>query len=410
MPFSLSLFLCEERVLCAVYTFVSFPSPLTFFHLFLHAMLKHSDNGRPRACSHADLTPTRVCQLEYLVPYDFLDLQSFVKFLSGLLGYPFTRNFHASIINIYENYTRPPSPPPLCTHVTNTETFRGVSSPHVLFPSRESSSRITLHLALLDLISPLAGFTRQRTSVCRAHGGTFHLYTRTLRNTDRERGRGRKRIYTYTYTNTDTALVIRSVAARVCGHALTRRTLGVDAWTTTPQRSCDRQLNEGGVCTFRRLYATREESAAAAAAAAVRRRCGGARYIAWRTLRTGFGPPRRRTDIPDSVNRLNCARFTPRSRCTAPTPTRQSARDSERPVSDNRPVVVPRVRIGHARQSARIRCQRRVATSHVFPRPSTSRRETVGRTPSRAPSPRSGPVDVHGIWGGKKGCVADVAK
>ncbi|KAL0127656.1 hypothetical protein PUN28_003142 [Cardiocondyla obscurior] len=41
---------------------------------------------------------------------------------------------------------------------------------------------ITLHLARFDLISPLAGFTRQRTSVCRAYGGTFHLYTRTPRN------------------------------------------------------------------------------------------------------------------------------------------------------------------------------------------------------------------------------------
>lgn len=38
---------------------------------------------------------------------------------------------------------------------------------------------------------------------------------------------------------------------------------------------------------------------------------------------TGFGPPCRRTDIPDSVNRLNCARFTPRSSAT---PTQQSVR------------------------------------------------------------------------------------
>lgn len=38
--------------------------------------------GRPRTCSHADLTPTRVCRLEYPVPSDFLDLRIFVKFSS----------------------------------------------------------------------------------------------------------------------------------------------------------------------------------------------------------------------------------------------------------------------------------------------------------------------------------------
>jgi len=65
------------------------------------------------------------------------------------------------------------------------------------FPSK----RITLHLTRLDFISLLAGFTRQSISVCRAHGGTFHLYTRTPRNTSRKREKD-----IYTYTNTDTPL------------------------------------------------------------------------------------------------------------------------------------------------------------------------------------------------------------
>lgn len=150
---------------------------------------------RPRTCSHADPTPTRVCRVEYLVPYDFLDLRIFVKFL--LIFWSNSSILHSLEISNY-NYLRDlyiPSRISLHIHRDFSRSFL----PARPLSSRESFPWITLHLARLNLISSLAGFTRQRTSVCRAHSGTFHLYTRTLR-TQIERKRKRIHIHQHRYT------------------------------------------------------------------------------------------------------------------------------------------------------------------------------------------------------------------
>lgn len=144
------LFAASEFSVPCILAFLSFS--ITFFHLFLFPMLKHSDNEASSCLfPRRSYTPTRVCRVEYLVPYDFLDLQIFVKFL--LKSYceililsieffdsPFTSRFNY-------NYLRDSYVPP---YITSPRLFPEFSPPHVLFPSRESSPWITLHLARLQ--------------------------------------------------------------------------------------------------------------------------------------------------------------------------------------------------------------------------------------------------------------------
>jgi len=148
--------------------------------------------------------------------------------------------------------------------------------------------------------------TLQRASVCRGtHGGTFHLYTRARATAHRARmcpgtqvhPRARRRTRAYTFTR------------RTFRHGCTGTTTSC-ALQRPPaaQRRKVYAPSEGCARSRRSAAAVAVAAAAAAAVAAARRRA----LYRMENARTGFGPPRRRTDIPGSVNRLNCARLTPR--------------------------------------------------------------------------------------------------
>lgn len=216
-------------------------------------MLKHPDNGCAFLClfprrsyAHARL---RIESTSSSSLWLFLDLRK--MFLSRILSIDFSidsSTFHSPRVN--HNYLR------LSWQIVMPHNFSR-SCPLSLSLSLSLVDHFTLHLARLDLISPLVGSTRQRISPRTvAHSTCIPRGTQIIRT----------QIRTHTYIYTPTQVYERSRDERTHG-----ADDSVCAATTTGK------LNGGGVCTFRRLYATKEESAAAVATAA-------AHYIAWRTL------------------------------------------------------------------------------------------------------------------------------
>lgn len=229
-------------------------------------MPEHPDNGCAFSClfprrsdTHARIESTfALCEP---FPRPTKDLSLKISEIPIERSIPQLSIHHVSTTIIYDNSPR----------------FFPESSPFSPSPSHFGSLYLTPRTA-----RPYLAPRWPHASACiRAHGGTFHLYTEGHTGT-----RARKYVYhIYMHRHRYTS-----------GHATDGR---------TTRRNDDRQLNGGGVCTFRRLHATKEESVAAVATAA-------AHYIAWRTLVPVLALSRQRTDIPDSVNRLNRAPLQPR--------------------------------------------------------------------------------------------------
>lgn len=118
--------------------------------------------------------------------------------------------------------------------------------------------------------------------------------------------------------------------------------------------------------------------------AAVRRRA----LYRMENARTGFGPPRQRTDIPDSVNRLNCARFTPRALEMHHAPTPNATNSG--PIARFQPVNT--ADRGSARESVSV-TRDNPARFHSGDESVRSRRETLSRS---HPLPRVLEIGIRG--------------
>lgn len=200
-------------------------------------------------------TPTRICRVKYLAPYDFLDLQIFVKFLlirilriyysSGML------HLHASSITIYEIYMSL-----RISHISQTPRLfpefpptRPLSLTRILFVDH-----FTPHTAR-PYLGPRWLYASAYIRVPRARWHIPPVHAHTEKRRERERKREKENTHTHTQNRHTTGYTL-GARARI------RSRDGRSAWMHGRRRSCDRQLSEGGVCTFRRLYAMREESAA----------------------------------------------------------------------------------------------------------------------------------------------------
>lgn len=238
-----------------------FPPVLSFFsrtRFSFLSILKHPDNGGARSSStlpYRSYPRSRKSEISSSAPFPSLCSLNPHRSLDRSSKFPFTANLHASTL-ICEIYLRGG----LQQFLSQTRdlfprdfSLLGFSSSLLRSP-QDPSSWITVHLAP----DPHCDSTRQRASVCRAHGGTFHLYTRTPEHTG-------EHAYTHTHTYPGTGRYTRVRArarARLYGHATNARMHGctdddvvVRAATATgssteevyaPSEGCMRRRRSGG--------------------------------------------------------------------------------------------------------------------------------------------------------------------
>jgi len=295
-------------------------------------MLEHPDNGGARSSSavHSRIHESRLSSsfLASAFPRMLIELRSISR--SRFHQFPFTARAARASTAIHARLAREPA-----GLLRNGFTRERDSSHRFSFPLC-SLPPFTVGSSFVDLTPYNTPYTDPRTlrraSVCRGtHGGTFHLYTRA-RTTAHGHARVRR---THAHTHT-----YRRARARTCApvHRYTRVRAGArarirsrdgrsgtDARATTscalqrppaaqrrkvyaPSEGCARPRRSAAAAVAAAAAAAVAAAAAAATVAAARRRA----LYRMENARTGFGPPRRRTDIPGSVNRLNCARLTPR--------------------------------------------------------------------------------------------------